>query len=138
MVFIHGHTAKPALPEMACQLQSGMNMPGIGAMHFRQSAPYAIAVLRRQDQVEVIWHEHPGPDADVRRLAMPGQQVSIEVIIEVTKKCLCAAIAALRDMVGNAGDDSARQTSHGPNFLQLVKVSVKKCTVTVIRNSNRG
>ncbi len=55
MVFIHGHTAKPALPEMACPLQAGMNMPAIRAMHFRQSAPYAIAVLRCQDQVDVIW-----------------------------------------------------------------------------------
>ncbi len=56
MVFIHGHAAKPALPELACPLQAGMNMPGIDAMHFRQSAPYAIAVLRCQDQVDVIWH----------------------------------------------------------------------------------
>ena len=39
MIFIYGHTAKPALPEMACPLQAGMNMPAI-AMHFRQSAPY--------------------------------------------------------------------------------------------------
>ncbi len=56
MVFIHGYTAKPALPEMACPLQAGMNMPGIDAMHLRQSAPYAIPVLRCQDQVDVIWH----------------------------------------------------------------------------------
>ena len=90
MVFIHGHTAKPALPEMACPLQAGMNMPGIDAMHFRQSAPYAIPVLRCQDQVDVIWHQHPGPDAHFRRLAMPGQQVQIEFIVEVTEKCLCA------------------------------------------------
>ncbi len=124
MVFIHGHTAEPALPEMACPLQAGMNMPGIGAMHFRQRAPYAIPVLRCQDQVDVIRHEHPGPNADVRRLAMPGQQVQIEVIVEVTVKCLCTPVAALRDMVGNAGDDSARQTSHGPN-LEPGKLSVK-------------
>ncbi len=56
MVFIHGHTANPALPEMSCPLQAGMNMPGIDAMHFRQSAPYAIAVPRCKDQVDVIWH----------------------------------------------------------------------------------
>ncbi len=80
MVFIHGHTAKPAVPEMACPLQAGMNMPGIGAMYFRQSAPYAIPVLRRQDQVDAIWHQHPGPDAHFRRLAMPGQHVQIEIL----------------------------------------------------------
>ncbi len=56
MVFIHGHTAKPALPEMACPFQAGMNMPGMDAMHFRLSAPYAIPFPRRQDQVDVIWH----------------------------------------------------------------------------------
>ncbi len=39
---------------MACPLQAGMNTPGIDAMHFRQSAPYAIPVLRRRDQVDVI------------------------------------------------------------------------------------
>ncbi len=105
-------------------------MPAIGAMHFRQSAPYAIPVLRRRDQVDVIWHQHLGPEADHRRLAMPGQQIQIEVIVEVTDKCLYTPVAALRDMVGNAGDDSARQTSHGPiyfaagkSFCQIIALS---------------
>ncbi len=81
MVFIHGHAAEPALPEMACPRQAGM-----GAMHFDQSAPYATPVARRRDLVDVICHQHPGPDAHFRRLAMPGQQGPIEVIVEVTEK----------------------------------------------------
>ncbi len=82
MVFIHGRTGPGG---NGCPLQAGINMPGIDAMHFRQSAPYAIAVLRRRDQVDVIWHQHPGPDADLRRLAMPGRQIQIEVIVRSLK-----------------------------------------------------
>ena len=85
MGFIQGHTTELALPEMARPIQTGMNMPGRDAMHFRQSAPYALPVLRRQDQVDVIWHQPPGPDADVRRLAMPGRQIQIEVIVRSLK-----------------------------------------------------
>ncbi len=122
MVSIHRHAAEPALPEMACPFQAGMNMSGICAMHLRQSTPYDIPVPRSQAQVDAIWHRQPGPDADVRRLAMPGQRVPIEVTVEVTEKSLCTPVAALRDKVGNAGDGSARQTSHGPN-LELSTVS---------------
>ncbi len=118
MIFIHGHTAKPAPPEMAGPLQAGM-----GAMHFDQSAPYATPVARRRDLVDVICHQHPGPDAHFRRLAMPGQQGPIEVIVEVTEKYLCTPVTALRDTVGNAGDDGAPQTSHGPS-LELAKYSI--------------
>ena len=50
---------------------------------------------------------------------------SYKVIVEVTEKCLCVSLAALRDTVGNAGDDGSHQTSHGPISLQLLRVSVK-------------
>jgi hypothetical protein len=49
---------------------------------------------------------------------------SYKVIAEVTEKCLGTPVAALRDMVRNAGDDSARQTSHDPN-LEQAKIAGK-------------
>ena len=45
----------------------------------------------------------------IRRLR---QQIAIQGIIAVLKKCLLTPIAALGDMIGQTGDHEAREASH--------------------------
>jgi hypothetical protein len=44
---------------------------------------------------------------------MLAREIAIQRIIGVTKKGLLAAVAALRDVVGQAREDSSGKTGHG-------------------------
>jgi hypothetical protein len=64
---------------------------------------------------------------------MLGQQIAVEGEVLVIEKRARAAIAALGDVVGDAGDDNTSKTGHAASSHQLGRESIK-CTVTVICN----
>ena len=68
MGLVHRHAAEPPLPDMACPLLSGMNMPRVSAVYFRQGTPEAVRILRGENQMHMIGHENPAPDAHPRGL----------------------------------------------------------------------
>ena len=92
--------------------QPRVHASGIGAMHLRKRAPDAVRVLRGQDQMHVVRHEHPCPNAHLRFRAVFAQQIEIKPVIVVAEKGLGAAIATLCDVVWQVRDYHARQTSH--------------------------
>jgi hypothetical protein len=138
MILVHGDATKPALPEMAGAPLTRVNNAGIASMRRGKSAAQAIGVGGNEDQVHVIWHQAPGPNLDVCVVAMPGQQIAVEGEVLVIEKRARAAIAALGDVVGDAGDDNTSKTGHAASSHQLRTESIK-CTVTVIpQRAQRG
>ena len=43
---------------------------------------------------------------------MPSQKLRVEGVVLVREESPCAAVAPLRHMMGNPGDDDARETTH--------------------------
>ena len=85
---------------MAGPLEPGVDVPRIIPVNHRQRATDAVRIGRREDEVHMIWHEHPGPDLHTRRCTMPAEQIAIKRVVFVLKKGLRTAIAALRDVCG--------------------------------------
>lgn len=65
-----------------------------------------------EDEVDVIVHQAPAEAGDVRRLAAIGDEGEIGAAIVVGEEHREAAIAALRHMMRDAGDDDAGETGH--------------------------
>ena len=61
----------------------------------------------------MIGHQHPRPDRNAISRAMGFEGVTIKRIIIGGEKRLRAAIAALRDMIWDAGNDEAEKTGYG-------------------------
>ena len=66
--------------------------------------------------MNVVGHEHPSPHFDAGRRRMLGQQVTIEAIVVVAEESTCASVAALGDVVRQAGKDGAGKAGHGGNL----------------------
>ena len=62
--------------------------------------------------MDVIGHQAIGPHFGLRSLCRSGEKIEVERVIAVLKERALAPVAALRDVVGNAGDDDAGQTGH--------------------------
>ena len=60
----------------------------------------------------MVGHQAPGPHLDLGRAAVLRQQIAVERVILVAEKGARAAVAALGDMMRNAGDDDAGETGH--------------------------
>src|SRR5712664_2039829 len=103
-------------------------------MHARQRAAQAIAVGRDQDQMHVVRHQAPGPDFDLGRAAMAGEQVAVERIVVVTEERPGLPIATLGDMVRETGNDDTGKAGHAASSRTYGCLSIK-CTVTVIASS---
>jgi len=61
----------------------------------------------------VVWHQAIGPAGDALPAALARQQIAIKLIVVIAEKHSLAPVAALRDMMGKAGDDEAGDAGHG-------------------------
>lgn len=129
---VHDYGAEAALPEMAGALKAGMDMAGITAMHRGERATKTVFVRRHQDQVDMVGHQHPRPYRNTGGTARFCQQGAIERVIVVAKEYLRTAVAALGDVVRQAGNDEAGETAHAAVSQRRWRESIK-CTVTVIQ-----
>ena len=77
----------------------------------RQRQP--VLVGGREDQMDVVGHLAIGRDFDAEAPARLSEPVAIERIVVGFEKYPLAAIAALRDMMGNVRDDDASDASRG-------------------------
>ena len=113
MRLVHGSGAEAAaLPEMPRPPQPGVDSPGITAMRRRQGASKSIGIDRRQDQVNVIGHQHPGPDLDLGSTAGFRQEVAVKGIVGIAKEGLRSTVAALGDVMRQTRDHQPRKTAH--------------------------
>ena len=70
------------------------------------------AVVGRQDQVRVVGHQAIGPAGDAGPTARLGEPVLIETKILQLEEYPLASIAALGDVMRQAGDDNAGDAGH--------------------------
>jgi len=76
-------------------------------VHGRQRTAQRVRVGRDEDQMHMVGHQHPGPDLNGGRRGVLGQQVPIEPVVVVAKEGLRATVAALGDVVRDAGEHRA-------------------------------
>jgi hypothetical protein len=65
---------------------------------------------------------------------MRGQKIAVERVVGVGEEGARAAVAALGDMMRQAGNDDAGETGHAATWPRRSAVLIE-CTVTVIRVS---
>lgn len=102
-------------------------------------APEAVFSDGTQDQVDMVGHQTPRPHRNGGLRRRLGEKVPIGGVIGVRKEHPLAAVAALRDVIGDAGDHETGAAGHarGPaggkedvNFLHCHRncgIVVAKC-----------
>ena len=112
VLLVHHHRAEAALPEMPAALAAGLQNAGVAPVGRRQGAAQSVGISGNQDQVHVIGHQAPGPDFDLGRAAILGQEIAIERVVVVIEERPRPPIAALRHMMRQTGNDQTGETSH--------------------------
>jgi len=112
MVLVHRHGAVSSLPEMAGSPAPRVDQSGISTMHPRQGAAQAVFVLRDEDEMNVVGHQTPRPNGHPRFVRRLGQPVAVGGVVRIGEEHPPPAVAALRHMVGQAGNDDTGETSH--------------------------
>lgn len=82
-------------------------------MQIAERPAQPILVRRHDDRVNVVGHQAIGPDLGACPLGRLGQQVQIERIIALFEESLLPAVAALRHMMRQSGNDETGEASHG-------------------------
>jgi hypothetical protein len=62
--------------------------------------------------MNMVRHQHPGPNFDTRGAGMLGKQVAVERIVRIGEEGPGASIAPLRHVVRQAREDGAGEASH--------------------------
>lgn len=117
MHLVHRDRAEPALPQMASPAVPRVDPPGIAAVGVGKGRPEPVGIGGNDDQVNVVGHQAIGPDLSRRGLCGLGQQLAIGEKIILLEKGRAATIAALRDMIGQSGDDEPGKSGDGSLLL---------------------
>lgn len=89
-----------------------VNAPRIGTMHLRECGAQGINMIGNQDQMNVIWHQHPAPHGNPVRGALHSQQITIGGIVRRLKEGLLPSVAPLCYMVRHPGHHISSKPSH--------------------------
>ena len=81
-------------------------------MHLTDRTREPIGRVRHQHEVDVVGHQAIGPYLDRGLAAALGQEIAIEGVVGRFEEDLLAPIAALRHMMGNAGNNNAANARH--------------------------
>ena len=63
----------------------------------------------------MVGHQYPRPHLHIGLGGVLGQQVAVEPVVILAKEGLSATVAALRNVVRNAGKDCTGKAGHAPN-----------------------
>jgi hypothetical protein len=78
-----------------------------------QCTGHASGLVRADEQVDVVVHQHEGVDGDAMLAAGVTQESPVVVAVGVVEEDGAAVHPTLRDVQGNAGEFEARQARHG-------------------------
>ena len=92
--------------------QACIDVAGIVAVDIAERAPQTILVRWHRDDVYMIWHQTIGPDLDPRAHGGLRQEIEVEFVVAVLEERSLAPIAALGDVVRDAGQDRSWKASH--------------------------
>src|SRR5271170_6540136 len=85
---------------------------GIPPVRLAEGAREALRRRRRQDEMDMVRHQHVGPDRHGGLISSFTQQVAIEPIIVIAEEHALAPIAALRDVMRQVRNDVAGDAGH--------------------------
>lgn len=83
----------------------------------------------------MVGHQAPGEAAHVLAGAGGRRQIHIGRIVGVLEECVLAAVAALRHVVGDAGNDDRCETGHGSAWWRVTGVGVSRKYKFIYRKS---
>jgi hypothetical protein len=86
-----------------------------------------VLVSGGEHNVDVVGHQAIGPHFRLRAIGGAGEQIEIERIVSLLEECRLPPVAALGNVVGNAGNDDAGQTGHGFKAGTLLRVPQQHC-----------
>ncbi len=113
MVLVHHRSTIAALPEMSGAAAALVQRPGIAAVHGGKCGAKAVLGRGNEDGVDVVGGEREGEAFDAGHGAAVGEECEVELIVGVGEEHLGTTIAALGDVVREAGDDDAGEAGHG-------------------------
>jgi len=101
-----------SLPQVAAPALTLIDYLCVAAMCFPDGAREGFLVFRNGHQMDVIGHETVGPDGDTMVLAPTVHEVDICEVVGAGEEGLQSAVASLRYVVGDPGDDGSRYSRH--------------------------
>lgn len=114
---VHRDGGEAALKQVPGPAPARIDEVGVAPMCLADGAVETIFTLGHHNEVDVVGHQTVGPDRDARPLRLLGQEIAIDLLIAVLEEDRFAAIAALRDVVGETWDNDARAAGHGRHSL---------------------
>ena len=72
---------------MAGDAQSGVNVAGIMPVHITEGPAQPILISRHYYNVHMVGHQTIGPNLNMRPFSGLGEQIEIERLVAVLKKC---------------------------------------------------
>jgi hypothetical protein len=103
---------------------------GIAPVCFSNGASKSIFCFRHGNQMDMVRHQAPRPYFYLTFLAPFGHEINIGLIVIITEEGLLAAVAALGDVVGDAGGYNSSNACHvariAENWMTSIKYTVTR------------
>jgi hypothetical protein len=113
MGVVHRVAGEAALEQIAAPALAKIDSSGVAPVRFTERRAQPVGACRHQDQVDVVVHQAPGEAAGRTGGESRGEQRQIRGPVLVAEEDRQAAVAALRDMMRDIGNDDAGETGHG-------------------------
>ena len=97
---------------MTGQAVARIDEAGVAPMRVGEGPAQPVGVGRHHDQVNMIGHQAIGDDLAIGASRRIAQQVAIKLIVAILEKGPLAPIAALGNVIGNAGKDETGKARH--------------------------
>ena len=104
---IHRHRAEPRLPEMPGPAVARIDVTGGAPVQIAEGAPQPFFIPRRHDGMHMVRHQAISPDLRAGLRRRYAEPVPIKLVIGIAEERPLATIAALRNVVRDAGDHQA-------------------------------
>lgn len=101
------------LPEMAAAAVQPVDVLAIEPVSAADDSGQRMGLAGNDHEVDVIGHQAVGQDSQPMPRRLLGQQIEIGPSVVIDEEDILAIVAALDDVVGQAGKDDARDARHG-------------------------
>ena len=112
VLLVHRDRAEPRLKQVAGHPEACIDRRRVAPMRLAERASERLRAVGNENEVNVVGHQTIGPDRDALFAALDRQDIAIERIVVVAKEDALAPVAALRDVMGKAGDDELGDAGH--------------------------
>jgi len=109
---LRGAGVEAILPEVACRARQSVPNLSESAVNILHGLGHGVIVLRYGNEVNVVRHQAKSEDAQGVELGVFPEQVEIEETQGIAFEDVLAAVAALGEVVREAGRDHAGETGH--------------------------